>query len=407
MKKTTDRFIQFIKRWYRHLMALPALALLAVFIKLFSYSSDQISDEDYRNYFISNYKVFGITIPKDINFCGERVPITDFTVREALEKELLVNTYWQSQTMMYHKRANRWFPVIEPILKKFGVPDDFKYVAIVESGLTNAVSPQQACGFWQLIEPTAKNFGLEINDEVDERYHVEKSTEAACQYFLEAYKRYQNWTLAAASYNLGMGGIDKQLSKQNSGNYYDLYLNEETARYVFRILAIKEIISRPKSYGYMLRPRDLYPVIPTYSVKIDSSITDLAAFAEKQGSTYKILKYLNPWLIKPYLNNPEHKKYSILFPKKGVKIYGLEDDAQPGVNDHAQKDTSRFINRAEIIADSMARPKTHIIKKGETWETIANLYHLDVNLLLEYNKISSSSAPREGDEIVIPVKKNE
>lgn len=396
-------FAVFFKRWYRHLLALPALLLFVILVKLFNFSvNDPVSDDDYRNYFISNYKVFGVTIPKDLNFCGEKVPVEDFTVRESLERELMVNTYFQSQTLLYHKRAARWFPIIEPILKKNGVPDDFKYVALIESGLSNAVSPQKAAGFWQLIEPTAEHYGLQVDENVDERFNVEKSTEAACKCFLEAHDRYGNWTLAAASYNLGMGGVDKQLSKQKSGSYYDLYLNEETARYVFRILAVKEIVSRPKAYGYMLRPRDLYPPIPTTAVTVDSTIHDLASFAIGRGSTYKILKVMNPWLMEASLENPDHKKYQLLFPKKGAELYGFDEETGPSL---PSSDTSKFVTKAEIIADSIVHPKLHTVKSGESWQGIAKEYNVDEILLLEWNKRSADQAPKAGEEIVIPQKK--
>mgnify|MGYP001589560872 FL=1 len=189
-------------------------------IKLFSYSiSDNLSDADYQDYFNASYKTFSIRIPKNLNFAGEKTPITDFSVREATERELVINTYWQSQSLLLHKRANRWFPVIEPILEKNGIPADFKYIALIESQLTNVVSPQGATGFWQIIESTGNGYGMEITEEVDERYHVVKSTEAACKYFKEAYKIFNNWTLVAASYNLGMGGVQGQLDKQRVSNY--------------------------------------------------------------------------------------------------------------------------------------------------------------------------------------------
>jgi membrane-bound lytic murein transglycosylase D len=404
MKKLLNNIGGFIRKHYRHFLALPALLLLIIGIKLFNFSvSDPVSDADYRNYFVSNYKVFGITIPKDLNFCGEAVPVTDFTVRESLERELMVNTYFQSQTLMYHKKASRWFPIIEPILKKNGIPDDCKYIALIESGLSNVVSPQKATGFWQLMEVTAGHCGLEMNDEIDERYHVEKSTEAACQVLKEAYEHYHNWTLAAASYNLGMGGVDKQLNKQQSGNYYDLYLNEETARYIFRILAVKEIISRPKSYGYQLRERDLYKPIPTYSVKVDSSVSDLAAFAIAQGSTYKILKVMNPWLLKSTLTNAQHKTYTIVFPKKGVNLYELDDQADSGLKD-AVSDTSRFVTKAEIMADSASRPIIYAVGVNDSWESIAQKYGVEIDALLEWNKRDKNSKPEPGEELVIPKK---
>lgn len=300
------------------------MILLSV-IKLFSYSfSDNLSDSDYEDYFSASNKTFSIRIPKNLNFSGEKVPVTDFSVREAMERELVINTYWQSQSLLLHKRANRWFPVIEPVLKKNNIPDDFKYIALIESQLTNVVSPQGATGFWQIIESTGTGYGLEISNEVDERYYVIKSTEAACKYFNEAYKIFNNWTLVAASYNLGMGGLKGQLDKQKVINYYDLLLTEETARYVFRILAIKEIIARPKVYGYMLRKKDLYPVISTKKITIDSTIHNLADFAISQNINYKILKLFNPWLRTNSLTNLGRKKYSIEIPKNGVKIYDMD-----------------------------------------------------------------------------------
>lgn len=351
LKNKGQAFVRFLKGSRRHFAALAGVFLLAVFVKLFGFWSGKgVGDDAYKQYFSNNYKVFGVTLPKDLNFASEQVPVDDFTVREAIDRELLVNTYWQSQTLLFAKRANRWFPRIEPILKQNGVPEDFKYVALIESGFMNVVSPQQAAGFWQLIEPTAENYGLEVDENVDERYNVEKSTQAACKYFKEAYAKYKNWTLAAASYNLGMGGIDKALEKQKATNYYDLYLNEETSRYVYRLLAVKELLTRPKVYGYELRPKDLYPPVPVTTLKVDSTITDLATFAINHGTTYKLLKYMNPWLLKSDLQNTAKKAYDILIPKAGVKIYGM-DDSESGSSLTA--DSTRFVSTAEVRADSL------------------------------------------------------
>ncbi len=185
------------------------------------------------------YSVKAVKIPENLEFAGERVPVENFDTREALDMELLINTYWHSQTFLNIKKANRYFPVIEKILGENDIPDDFKYLAIVESGLSNAVSPRQAVGFWQLLEATARENGLEVSKEVDERYHLEKSTSAACKFFRESYAKYGNWTMAAASFNAGVRGIDRQIERQKQGNYYDLLLADETARYIFRILALK------------------------------------------------------------------------------------------------------------------------------------------------------------------------
>ena len=299
------------------LLASIGFVLLIGLIKLFSFSTNQ-SGEDaiYQNYVGQYYKVFSLNIPKNLNFAGEKVPIEDFDVRERLDRELLVNTYWQSQSILMHKRANRWFPVVEPILKRNGIPDDFKYLALIESGFTNVVSPAGATGFWQLMDEAGKSYGLEINKEIDERYNVEKSTEAACKYLRDAFKKYNNWTMAAASYNAGMNGIARQIDKQKSNNYYELLLNEETARYLFRILSLKEIITNPKQYGFHIRKQDLYPPLPAYTIKVDTTITDLVDFACKNNTNYRLLKILNPWIKQNYLPIKNGKSYQIKLPKE-------------------------------------------------------------------------------------------
>lgn len=261
------------------------------------------------------YKVFIPSLPEQMDFCGEKVPLNDFDVRERIERELLVNSHWYSATILYIKRANRWFPVIEPILKKYGVPDDFKYLAVIESGLINVVSPAGAAGFWQFMEAAGKKHGLEINKEVDERYNVEMATEAACRYLKESYSKYRNWTLSAASYNYGLNGVDKQISRQETSNYYNLYLNEETYRFVARILAVKEILRNPKKFGFDIKAEELYPQIPVKRIIVKSSINDLVQFAAKNDINYKILKILNPWLRDKKLTNITGKRYTILIPE--------------------------------------------------------------------------------------------
>lgn len=263
--------------------------------------------------------IFPIPIPDRLTFAGEDVPLEYFDVRESLDRELQVNTFWHSQTVMLLKRANRFFPVIEPILKKNSIPDDFKYLAAAESGLTQAISPAKAVGFWQLLESTAKEYGLEVNREVDERYHIEKSTEAACQYLKKAYEKYGTWTMAAASYNFGMNGITKQIDRQDSNSYYDMVLGDETGRYIYRILALKVIFENPKQYGFFLDKTDLYPPLEFSEVRVDSSITSIAAFARKFDTNYKLLKMFNPWLRDNYLSNKQGKSYSIKIPSKGFR----------------------------------------------------------------------------------------
>lgn len=252
-----------------------------------------------------------------MDFSGEEVPTFIADVQERLDKEMITNMNYHTNTTLVIKRANKVFPIIEPILAKYGVPDDFKYLAVIESSLVNAVSPAGARGVWQFMPATAKEKGMEVSDEVDERYHLEKSTEAACKYLLVAKEKFGSWTLAAASYNGGMGGISKKMEEQDVDNYYDLLLTEETSRYVFRILALKEIMKNSDKYGFSIPKEALYYTIPTKKIVIDSSIMDLAKFAKTQGVNYKILKIHNPWLRDKKLTNTSGKKYEIEIPTSG------------------------------------------------------------------------------------------
>jgi membrane-bound lytic murein transglycosylase D len=264
-----------------------------------------------------NYAVFALDLPEDLQFAGENVPLGEIDILENLDRELLVNTYWQSQTLLMIKRANRYFPAIEQILKKYGIPDDIKYLAVAESGLTNVVSPANAVGFWQLLEGTARDYGLEVNDQVDERYHIEKSTEVACRYLLESFSRYGTWTLTAASYNAGRKGVDRQIGRQKESNYYDLLLGDETGRYIYRVLSFKLIMEHPADYGFFLGSKHLYPPVPYYEVTVDGKVDDFADFAKRYGISYKTLKWMNPWLRDSCLINPNGKTYYIRIPKAG------------------------------------------------------------------------------------------
>lgn len=256
-------------------------------------------------------------IEQKVTFAGETVPYADFEVRERIDREILGNTFSHSRTFLVMKRAGRWFPIIEPILKENQVPDDLKYVAVIESDLGNVVSPSGAAGFWQFMKNTGPEFGLEISEEVDERYHIEKATKAACDYFKKAYAKFDSWTLAAASYNMGMNGVAKRLEDQKQTSYYDLDLNNETSRYVARILAVKTIFSNPNAYGFSIQNQDLYPRVPTKTMLVDYAIPDLNQFAIENGTNLKILKELNPWLIKSALTNAKKKTYAIKIPEGG------------------------------------------------------------------------------------------
>ncbi|GGD99158.1 lytic transglycosylase domain-containing protein [Planktosalinus lacus] len=269
---------------------------------------------------LNDYNVYALPMPENLDFAGEAVPLADPDVRERMDRELLVNTYWQSNGLLLIKRAHKYFPVIEPILAKHGVPDDFKYLAVIESGLQNVVSPAGARGIWQIMPATAREYGLEVNDNVDERYHLEKATEAACMYLLNSKERFGSWTLAAAAYNAGNSGINRRLDGQQVEDYYNLLLGEETGRYMFRILAIKEILSDPKKYGFNFRESDLYNLVPSYKVEVDTAVADLAAFANFHEINYKVLKIHNPWLREPKLNNRSRKLYEIEIPQDGYYI---------------------------------------------------------------------------------------
>ncbi len=265
--------------------------------------------------FKEKYVVRSLQLPLNLEFAGESVPLNQWEVREALDKELLVNTYWQSHTILLLKRSARYFPVIEPILKKNGIPEDFKYLPVIESDLSNLISPAQAVGFWQFLKTTGTAYGLEINEEVDMRYQVEASTEAACAYLRAAYQRFGSWSLAAASYNCGIAGLAKQIGRQSENNYYKLLLNDETARYVFRMLAMKLIIENPEGYGFKVPTEERYPKLQYNEIKIDTAVADLVQFAKSKGFTYKTLKLYNPWLRDVKLSNKQLKQYTIHIPQ--------------------------------------------------------------------------------------------
>jgi hypothetical protein len=253
-------------------------------------------------------------LPSKLSFAGEDVPMKMGDVRERFERELYVNVYWQSNMILLMKRSGKYLPVIEKILAENGIPDDFKYLAMAESGLMNVVSSADARGFWQILEGTAREYGLEVGDEVDERYHLEKSTWAACRYLKSAYAKFGNWTSVAASYNAGIAGIRKRKEEQQKNNYFDLHLVEETSRYLFRILAFKEIFEYPEKYGFELGEKDLYRMPVLRELAVDQSIPDLAAWAIRHGSNYKELKLYNPWLRDRKLPVKRGQQYVIRLP---------------------------------------------------------------------------------------------
>jgi hypothetical protein len=258
--------------------------------------------------------VISPAMPGDLMLFGEPMPLETFGVREALDRELVVNTYRHSSTILYLKRAARWFPVIEPILEEEGIPTDFKYLAVIESGLSQVVSPAGAAGFWQFMKRTAPEYGLEVSGNVDERYHVEKATRAACAYLQEAHARFGSWVLAAASYNMGQAGVAEALFTQQVSTYWDLHLNSETARYVYRLAALREVMEAPEAYGFHLGRSDVYAPLMCQEVVVDTAVSNLASFALASGTTLRELKAINPWLRGSQLDVAEGKSYAIRVP---------------------------------------------------------------------------------------------
>ena len=277
---------------------------------------EQVADHEGKA--VNDYNVYALNLPEKMDFAGEDVPLELQDIHERMDRELLVNTYWQSNGLLLLKRANKYFPLIESILAEEGVPDDFKYLAVIESGLTQAISPARAVGFWQIMEGTGKDYKLEINDNVDERYHIEKSTRVASKYLKKSKEKFGTWTLAAAAFNAGDRGIQRQLDRQKVDDYYDLLLGEETGRYLFRILALKEIMNDPEKYGFNFNDEHLYNPVPTRKVKVDTAVSDFADFAKEFDINYKILKLHNPWLREAHLNNASGKTYYIEIPEEKV-----------------------------------------------------------------------------------------
>ncbi len=295
--------------------------IIAAFLSLtlFSSSTDEEKARQPRQSLsdkaILPQTIKSIPIDKAFSFAGEKVPVDNFDVYERLDRELLRNAYYHSSTVMSLKRSKRFFPVIENILAENGVPEDFKFLAVAESDLSNAVSPAGAKGVWQFLKNTGKAFDLEINHEVDERYHLEQSTQAACNYLKQLKNKFGSWTLAAAAYNMGETKLKREMNVQRMDNYFDLNLNQETSRYVFRILALKEIMSNPKDYGFMIEENEKYAVLDNFkTIDISEGVANWGDFAKEHGTTYRMLKVYNPWLISSSLTNKSKKTYKIRIP---------------------------------------------------------------------------------------------
>ena len=370
------------------------IAVLAFALVLFI-KADVSEDQKAKSGFQSNYRIYSIPTPEYCTFAGQKISLLDPDAQERYDREMLTNVYWQSQTILFIKRANRFFPVIERILRQEGIPLDFKYLAIAESGLQQVVSPAGAAGYWQFLDKTGKRYGLEITEEVDERYSIEKSTLAACKYFREAYNQFGDWALVAASYNMGIEGVKRQVRSQSIKKYEDLYLNTETSRYLFRILSIKEILEHPETYGFQVPFNHLYTEPATITVKADISISNLTEFANENYCNYKLLKWHNPWLRKPFLNIAPGKIYEIKLPADRIMNSPLAAKVKDGI---------LILN--DMRMDSI--PKTDLIlefeydvMKGDTWESIAKKHNVSKENLMLWNGFTYEQALKPGTKLKI------
>lgn len=301
------------------------LASLAIAGEAFIFATHKEQAEEVHARAIrADYRIYAPSIPDTLTFCGEKVPLNIYYVREGLDRELVSNMYYQSNTLFNIKRATRYFPTIERILKEEGVPQDLKYLCVIESGLQCVTSPAGAQGWWQFMKSTGQKYGLEINDDVDMRNHLELSTRAACRYLKDLRARFGNWTAAAAAYNCGENGLERRFANQHQSSYYDLYLNRETSRYVYRILTLKLIMQHPQDYGYYVRRCDTYPELPTTEVTLSGQNVDIVQFAIDNGTSYKMLRTLNPWIATDNFKNKAGKSYKVLIPtKKGTEYNAI------------------------------------------------------------------------------------
>jgi hypothetical protein len=302
---------------------------LAIIICLLLTSGKHLPDSEINGERPGNTTEFPLTcsmpVPNEVDFCGEKISLSRIDMRERFDREINSFAYLHSTTLLYFKRANRFFPIIEPILKKNNIPTDFKYLCVIESNLDiRAFSPAKAAGLWQFMEATGKSYGLEISPEVDERYHIEKATQAACRYFKDAYAKYGRWTDVAASYNAGMGRISSSMESQKVDSAFDLLLVAETSRYVFRIMALKQIFENPRNYGFALNKGDLYPCVPVQYDTISKGIENIAEYAKGKSINYMLLKEFNPWIRDVKLTVKPGKSYRIAIPNKDDLYYDVD-----------------------------------------------------------------------------------
>lgn len=355
-------------------------------------------------YHNNNFNVLGLNIPPDLHFCGEPVPSNNYGIRSALEKEFFSSAYWKTTSMVFFNKAQRWFPYIEPILKKEGVPDDFKYLCVIESHLSNVTSPVGAAGFWQLVPTSAQNYGLEVNDYVDERYHVEKATVAACRHLKEAYSNFNNWTLAAAAYNRGIGGIRNALRTQKADNYFDLLLNPETGSFVYRILAYKTLLMNPGHFGIKKSKLRYSPRIACKVYKVDTAITDLGSFARKLGINLVTLRIFNPWLLRSSLPNPGGKLYEIRVPKDqdlDYTAYARDLVPEGDVLLPYVTKAPKVITRSADSDTLLSKKIQYVVRVDEPIASLAAFFKVNESDLCKWNNLEPAARAVPGQTLVI------
>lgn len=395
------KYIFSYNRYTRPVLIFTVFVFAYLILKVFVYfpTPNEIS---YTN---NNFYVFDLNIPADLEFCGEKIPSNNYNIRKDLEKEFFTSVYWKNNSRVLFNKAQRWFPYIEPILKSEGVPDDFKYLCVIESHLSNASSGAGAAGFWQLVPSSARNYGLEVNSQVDERYHVEKATKAACAHILDAYRVFNNWTLAAAAYNRGIGGIQNAMAKQKTSNYHDLLLNKETGSFVYRIMAYKTLFSSPGHFGIKKKRWTYYSKIPFKIYKVDSTLTSIAAFEKMIDCPPGTVSFFNPWLLTNELDNPEKKVYEIRVPKNLNADYsGYIDDLLADVSATYVPQNKLIEQMDETRIDSTTntvKPQSFTVKVEEPLKNLAVFLKVKEEDLRKWNHIPEGQNAVPGQTLVV------
>ena len=367
---------------FKHEIRFFIFIALAFASGMFIYAT--LTDDDkQKQEFEQNYRIYSLPIPQKVSFAGVSIPLKEYDVAERYDREILTNVYWQSQTLMLLKRSQRFLPTIDRILTENNIPADFKYLAMAESGLQNVSSPAGAAGFWQFLDKTAKRYKLDINEDVDERYHLEKATQAACLYFKEAYAIFNDWALVAASYNMGIEGVRRQMQNQQMKSYFDLYLNVETSRYLFRIIAIKDICENPTKFGFHIPINHYYKDVPSVKVKVDLSISQLSEWAIHNNCNYKLVKLLNPWLRKAYINVTPGKIYYIALPKDRIMQSEL---ASKVVNDTLSLSQTSL---GDMPKEDLMPIIEHKVEKDESIESIAIKYAVKPEDICTWNNLKA------------------